>query len=578
MKKYLCLFVVMGCLCTAIPGSAADVGVTINLDRREATTADTVRLEVSVSDTRSGVRPHLAGMDAFTVTEGGRSTRVEIVNGAMSEGITYTYFLQPKKTGHFTIGPATVTANGRTVESKTVSLDVADAAASGTPEDLIFFEAEIADADVYVDEQTILTLKLYRRVTVGELSLSFPDMEYLNYAQIRQSREYMATRGGKEYRVLDVAYALTSSRAGTYEITPISMKMIVLQQSRSPFDEFFFSTRSGRPYVATANAVKLTVHALPDKEKPAGFTGLVGQFVMEAHLEPKTVSAGESATLTLVIEGRGNANRIPDMAAPEIDGVRAYADQPVLETMRDEKGAGGRKTMKWALVPETAGRYELPGCELIFFDPNREEYVTVMTPDMVLLALPGADKGTRTQAASGGNASVETLRKKAVRQIGEDILPLHTAASGLVVPLRSLTRGWRLWTAVFGPAIAYLLCLVGVTLRRKSPERLSKVRTRNAPKVLARKTRAPETGPVSLIDAFTEYLNDRFGISLGTVTVNDVELVLTRQGVRAETVAEVRSIVHRLEEAVYAGGEKTQDTPLARTLRDVVARIEKDIR
>jgi len=567
----------MFCLGVMTPGWASDLRVTIGLDRSEATTADTVRLEVSVSGTRGGDQPHLAGVDAFTVAEGGQSTRVEIVNGSMTEGITYTYFLQPKKTGRFTVGPVTVTADGRTATSNSVSLDVAHAKAGGSPEAPIFFEAEIADDDVYVDEQTIMTLKLYRRVTVGDLSLSFPDMNHLNYAQIRQSREYMATRGGKEYRVLDVAYALTSSRAGRYEIAPVSMKMIVRQQSRSPFDEFFFSTRSGRPYVVTANAVTLTVHALPDAGKPPGFTGLVGRFVMEYNLDPKTVAVGESATLTLTISGRGNANRIPDMAAPKIDGVRTYADQPVLETMRDEEGAGGRKTMKWAIVPEKAGRYEMPGWELACFDPDKEEYVTLTTSEEILVALPGTERGTQVHAALGNDSPAETPRKKAVRQIGEDILPAHTSASGLVVPLRSLTSGWRLWTAICGPAIGYLLCLGGVNLRRQSPERLLQARTRNAAKVLEKKTHASEAGPVALIEALTDYLNDRLGLSLGTVTVNDVKTVLSRQSVHTETAAGVLSIVHRLEEAIYAGGGERHET-LARELRDIVAKMEKEIR
>ena len=128
--------------------------------------------------------------------------------------------------------------------------------------------------------------------------------------------------------------------------------------SRSLFDNFFNDSfsgfSSGRPLAVKTDSIHLHVKALSDEGKPANFTGLVGTFRMESTLEPASLQAGESATLTVQVKGQGTVNRIPDLDLPEMEFVRTYRDQPVLETEQSRQGITGTKTMKWALVPENA--------------------------------------------------------------------------------------------------------------------------------------------------------------------------------------------------------------------------------
>ena len=64
--------------------STAEVGVTLRLDRGEATLADTLRMEVGVSDSRSSdAEPVLHGLEAFLVTKGGTSSRVEMARPSL---------------------------------------------------------------------------------------------------------------------------------------------------------------------------------------------------------------------------------------------------------------------------------------------------------------------------------------------------------------------------------------------------------------------------------------------------------------------------------------------------------------
>ena len=59
--------------------------------------------------------------------------------------------------------------------------------------------------------------------------------------------------------------------------------------------------------------------------------------------------------MTATVRGRGNAKRIPELKIPSLDGIKIYADQPVLKSENDSAGVTVSKTMAWALVPERPG-------------------------------------------------------------------------------------------------------------------------------------------------------------------------------------------------------------------------------
>ena len=299
-----------------------------------------------------------------------------------------------------------------------------------------------------MSREVIYSLKLYRRVDVYDFAPSLPEIEHIVFQQLGKPREYQTKIAGADYQVLEVRYALSASREGEYAIGPSKMNMTAVMQrgKQSLFDDFFkdpffkspFSTfSSGRPLTVATSPLELKVLALPEEERPADFSGLVGDFRMESRLEPSSLKAGESATLTVRVSGKGNVNRIPDIDLPELPFARTYGDQPVLETARGDSGIGGTKTMKWALVPQKEGQFEIPALKLSFFNPETGKYDVLHTSGHTLSVLPGATRETpAATASSSAAAAAEKPAKKEIQQIGEDILPIHMSAGNLAVPYR----------------------------------------------------------------------------------------------------------------------------------------------
>ena len=585
VKKGAAGFAVLLFLTLTPMWSMAGVSLKLGLDRSEAIPADTIKMVVKVSGTRSSdSRPVIRGLEPFTVSQGGASSRVEIINGKVNAGIDYIYFIQPKKVGNFQIGPAEIKVEGKVLKSNITTLAVKAPSQSPDPNrGPLFIEAEISSRGVYVEEQCIYTLKLYRRTRVSDLSLNLPDLEHIVFKQLGEPLEYRSTYGGLDYQTLEIRYALLPSREGDYVIGPSRMNMTVLQQdnrshSGSFFKDPFFSFSSGRPLTLATKPLELKVHPLPEQGKPYDFSGLVGDFHMESKLEPAGIKAGESATLTVQVSGRGNANRIPELKIPEMNHTKVYADQPILKMQQSDKGLGGTKVMKWALVPEKAGQIEIPSLRLSFFDTETEKYRVLNTPSQILSVLPGKKQTVVASTAVPKNKEAdEGPVKQEIKELGKDILPIHTAIKDLSGSNRAVMSGWHFWLVLFGPFSVYILAFYALKLRKRSPELLAQSRPKKALKELMKQCRKDGLSCDHLIDAVNAYLNNRFGLSIGVLTADEAVRVLRVQGIGTETAERMGSLIGKLEDAVYTGKAQVL-TDLGKDVSELVKAIEKEIR
>ncbi|MDB4444130.1 BatD family protein [bacterium] len=565
--------------------AGASVSVTLKLDHSEATLADSIRMVVHIKGSRDGdSQPTIQGLESFHVSRGGTSSRVEIINGKVNAGVDYTYALQPKKTGTFKIGPVKVTIKGKAYKSNLATLKVVrPARIAGKDRGPVFLDAELSSSKVYVDEQTIYTLRLYGRTRISDISLALPKAEHLDFKQLGKPREYQRGYNGKSYRILEVRYALIPSKEGAYEIGPSRMNMKVYTGNRrSPrglFDDPFFSFSTGEPHSVVSAPLEVTVLPLPAEGRPPDFTGLVGRFSLESKLDPSTIKAGDSATLTVILKGRGNVNRIPDLKMPQLTETKIYADQPVFEAATDTEGLAGSKIMKWALVPENEGVRQVPPLSLSFFDTRRRQYRTVKTSPHTLTVLPGEERrGQGSEAPAGANGQPsDGPAKTAVKELGRDILPVHTSMKDLVNGTPARTHGFFFWLVLLTPLLANMVAYSALRFRRKSDRALAAIKARKASKTFLNQYRQGALSANDLVSAIRDYLNDRFGLNLGSLTSEEAAEILEANGAGRETTEKLRAIFRRLENAIYTGngydaGVTEEDIP------EMIKKIEKETR
>jgi hypothetical protein len=578
----LALLAALATLALARPASC-EVTLTLGLDRSEATLADSAILSVSVSGAHGdAARPAIQGLEDFLIRPAGTSTRVEIVNGKYSAGTDFSFVIQPKKAGAFRIGPAQVTVDGTTYKSNVETLTVGQPAASPDGDrGPVFLVASLTPGRVYVEQQALYTLKLYRSVNIADVSVNVPELDGVALAKLGEPREYQGQHQGRPYQIVEVRYLVTPQRAGNLTLAPTRMDLTVFtpqtRSRRGIFDDPFFGQRAaGRPQALMSEALPFQVLPLPPEGRPADFGGLVGSFTLEATVEPRELKAGESATLTATVRGRGNVKRIPELKIPSLDGIKVYADQPVQKSEADGEGVTVSKTLTWALVPERPGRYEIPPLALSYFDAASGHYRTLRTGGATLAVSPGRPGDGPAPPRAAGTA-LQAQPKRAVAELGNDILPVHATIGEPASGLAALPGAAVFWLLLAGPPAAFFLTLGGAALRRRSAGITAARCVRRAAGEFARTSGRRELTADDLMRALQEYLSRRLSLARGSFTAAEAAVLLRSRGVDETTVEELHGQWRRLEDAVYTGKGR-EATAAGAACAHLIARIERQLR
>src|ERR1700741_391667 len=96
---------------------------TAQVSKNKVAAGEMFQLTFSVNASASNFKaPNLSDFDVYSGPN--QSTSMQIINGNMSQSISLSYVLSPKKEGKFTIGAASVVVNGAKLESNPISIEV----------------------------------------------------------------------------------------------------------------------------------------------------------------------------------------------------------------------------------------------------------------------------------------------------------------------------------------------------------------------------------------------------------------------------------------------------------------------
>jgi len=559
----------------------ASTGVSLEVDRSSVTQSDAIKLTIKVSGTQSAVTPRVSGLQDFRVESGGTSSNFSMVNGQVSSSIDQTYYLYPKREGKFTIGPAFVDINGKRYRSNAVTVSVSKQATDAAQQSHqpVFVTASVSDTDAYVGQTIFYTVKFYYSVAVRDLGIVLPEGQGFLLKQVSKPSEYSSNVKGKQYKVIEIRHALTTEKTGTFNIPPTVMKMNVMQRQRgsrhpfSVFDDFF---TSAHPHSVQSQPVKLTISPLPETNQPTDFTGLVGEFTLQARLDPQKIESGESTTLTLQMSGTGNVQLMPDITLPDMDNIKVYSDKPEIAINETAEGFTGQKNMKWALVPQKEGHYSIGPFRLSFFSTKEGQYKTVSTQTMNLIVTPGKKQTTETQITPLAQSLPPV--KKEVQFFQRDILPVHDHTDAFQINSYDRLFLWQRLIMFIFPPFVYLL--VVVFFFRKTRLKIEKLTAKKALVQFYKKMSKLQspTNVAEMLKLFYQFLNQRLQRSGGTLTPDEVQNILTDAGIVPDIANKAKTLLIKLEAAVYTGQSDQDINVLEESIREMAKQLDKGIK
>jgi hypothetical protein len=417
-------------LCCSV-ARAADVSVSATLPRPVISAGDMSELQVTVSGAQGADLPQQLNVEGLQIRLTGQSTQVQMVNFHVSSSAVYSYSIMPLRTGAFTIPPVTVTADGRTFQTRPLSLRVENAPVpapvpqqappvqqfqppgmpglgAGRPrsaalrpeiDKIAFGEISCPKTTLYVGEMTPVEIRYYfdARFPVqvrGRVDFGSEGILLERFPDPKEGRE---ERDGITYNVLTFHSLLSAVKPGSVDVPPAKLdSMIQLPGGLPPgFDDPVFRQMLGgqgglsQPKELTVKTapLHLQVLPLPKDGRPASFAGAVGQFDIDSIITNRRPAPGDPVNLIVKVEGKGN---FKGMGAPVLTNDEGWRSYPPADKFdgSDDLNYSGVKSFDYTLIAQQP-QHESPGAEFSYFDPVNAKYVTLTAKPMAVDATPG---------------------------------------------------------------------------------------------------------------------------------------------------------------------------------------------
>ncbi|MBB4080930.1 hypothetical protein GGR28_003569 [Lewinella aquimaris] len=494
----------------------------------------------------------------FEVLQGpNRSIGTTILNGVATSQMTFSWMLQPKRTGTLTVGPATVRAAGRTYRAnaeKVVVLEADADAIGAAPEN--FLRAEVSTDRAYVGQQIILNLNLYASVNpISRNMVREPDLDGF-FARPRRRFDAAPANvieNGREYQRRTLAsLALFPIKSGTLAIDPYRMVIgAVRMRSNSSF-----SRRFTEQIPVNSDTVYIEVSELP-QPRPTDFSGGVGSYQVDVQLDRNKMTTDDALQIVMQVTGQGDVQRLEAPVPVDGQNWNIYDPRVTREEFLDSpSGMFGRKTFEYQLVPKRGGTFEIAPT-LTYFDTDSQQYVS-LTPKTFTVAVEG-----------GSGQKTYTIDTAAVAE--EEVLALR--------PAPPLTPGRRYDDDPASPPLFWGLVLlplligggvIGFTryrthrdsrdpaiVLRERAGRVAAARLRDAKVHLEKREPRPFYDAVE--GALLTYLRDRFSLRVADLSRGTIRQVLAERGADAGLTERYDLLLGRCEMALYAGQDSAAD-------------------
>ncbi len=552
--------------CAASTATAANLNVSLEVSENLIQIGDSIEVEISVEG--AGLRsanPVLEESSYFVLQGRSSGSSISIVNGRTQSTKIVTLSMRAARAGKAQLGPAKVRYKGRTFLSNTVDIEIADRASVAPGQDPksalagedVFIDVELTTTHAYPGQEVGVAFFLYVRTNLqGAEAVAYPSFPGSIPFKLAGGGKlnFMETKvGGVDYQVSPlqryVIYPIAPGEATVDEFTlNVSMPERRRRRRNDPFGSFF--GRSTKKQVSSP-LTKILVKALPAQGRPPGFGGDVGVYKMSAALDKHRVETGEAVTLSITIEGRGNAEALTEPIFPIPEGLKGFTQAARDESVESFDFRRAKRVFESIIVPDEAGDYRIGPFSMHVFNPVKEEYEVISAPAQTLTATPDKNGGRKPQV----------LTKESIALAGSDIRTIKADAEHLRVNGKSLHSKPAAWALIFLTPFAF--GLRAWLVRRKESLEMNEALARRikagkeAKKRLAVAKKAAAEDPASfgveLHSALMGFTADQINVEAPSLTAQSARQVLAERGVRAEDLGELAETLKTCDAMRYGG-------------------------
>jgi len=564
------------------------------------------------------VAPEITDFAVLAGPSQSSSSSIQIINNQVTRTltITFSYTLAAFKEGTFTIPAARIRSGGKQLTSNPITIRVVAGAqqpggAQQTPQGQtppatgtisnrdVFLRASVDKTEPFQGEQVIVTYRLYTRIPVSNYNIEEAPSHTGFWAEellSNQTRplQYTDVVDGEQYTVAEIRkVALFPKQSGNLRIDPLQVEIVARVQQQMPprrtgdpffdsfFDDPFFASRiQNVNHTLQSNAININVKPLPAQNRPADFSGAVGDFTIQTTVDKTDIAANEPVNLKVVISGRGNVRFIDKLNFKFPPVFEDYDPKITTNVQANQSGVSGTRTLEYLLIPRSAGNFSINPAVFSYFNPAMNKYVSLKTPEFQFRVARGEGMDI-----VGGTA---TSDQQAIQYLSTDIRFIEQLPFRLNLIGSYFFGSTRFYMLYLSPLVLFGLFVVLWRNHIRNSRDLVRVKNRRATRIARRrlyqaseflKMRINEKFFNELSQAIWGYLGDKFNIPLAELSLDTVRDRLASRHVNPDIIDDCIKVLEQCEYARFAPGDKTQTMNLLYEQGlGLITRIEKDLR
>jgi hypothetical protein len=330
-----------------------------HVDRNPVTVNESFLLTFDVQGDPDGEADFSPLESLFDILNRSQGSQIQIINGRMDRSSQWQLTLMAREVGSYTI-PAINFGKDRS-NSLSLVVEAESADASGQGGSAILLEAELTPQQAYVQSQLVYTQRLLHSVHLRSGSLSEPKLSGVEVMveKLGDDRSFETLRNGVRYVVVERSFAIFPQQSGTLTVEPSVFQGQIIEGSRYNFKETLRSKR------VTSKPFSVTVQPIPAAAQRPWLPSRELQLTEEWPQEPPRFHVGEPLTRTVTLTASGIAGaQLPGLVGTLAEGLKQYADQPLVKNQTRADGLIGMRQEKVAILPSRPGRFELPAIEI----------------------------------------------------------------------------------------------------------------------------------------------------------------------------------------------------------------------
>jgi hypothetical protein len=334
----------------------------------------------------------------------GRSTQqsISIINGKMSANRSLTLTLLPIQSGTIEIPPIRI--GNESTQALVLEVTAQPQHEIEAERGEVVVELSLNKSRAYIEEEVILTLKLFQAPGIRAESLDIPQasMPDTRLTLLNEER-YTTQRDGSQFNVIERNYAVFAYQSGRLELGGVTYRGRSGGSSLFSLlnDPFMSPQREPRFYSSESNQVDLEIIPIPEAFTGDRWLPAKNLQIVENGLTQQTpLLAGKPLVRRIMVLADGlTSAQLPLIEQSLPNGLKSYQERPELKETPSRTGISSSRQISMTLIATEPGQYDLPAIEIPWWniETGRQETARLEALSLEVMPAPATATGLQPQ-------------------------------------------------------------------------------------------------------------------------------------------------------------------------------------